>query len=153
MFRSYSSTRQMAALVVRKHLSTCTVDTAPRLKRCKTKYKNPRVSPNSDRKTKTVVNNPAINPTVIPTSLTHESISKLVKYIIGTGCAIGGAYIAVEERNYIRMVALDEKSHQRMVALNKKNEDDNKRNYDELVEIRKVVIEMKIQQNKSFWSK
>ena len=149
MFRSYSSTRQMAALVVRKHLSTCTVDTASRLKRCKTKYKNPRVSPNSDRKTKTVVNNPAIN----PTSLTHESISKLVTNIIGTGCVIGGAYIAVEERNYIRMVALDERSHQRMVALNKKNEDDNKRNYDELVEIRKVVIEMKIQQNKSFWSK
>ena len=31
MFRSYSSARQMAALVVRKHLSTCTVDTAPML--------------------------------------------------------------------------------------------------------------------------
>jgi ribulose bisphosphate carboxylase small subunit len=147
----------MATLVVRKHLSTCTVDTAPRLKRCKTKYKNPRVSSNSDRKTKTVVNNPAINPTVNPTvittSLTHESISKLVTYIIGTGCAIGGAYIAVEERNYIRMVALDEKSHQRMEALNKRNEVDNKRSYDEIVEIRRVVNEMQIQQNKWFWQK
>ena len=153
MFRSYSSARQMATLVVRKHLSTCTVDTVPRLKRCKTKYENTRVSSNSDRETKTVVNNHAINPTVNPTSLTLESISKLGKVIIGTGCAIGGAYIAVEERNYIRMVALDEKSHQRMEALNKRNEADNKRSYDELVVIRKVVNEMQIQQNKSFWSK
>ena len=149
MFRSYSSTRQMAALVVRKHLSTCTVDTAPRLKRSATKYKNPRVSSDRQRKTNPVGNpnvNPTGNPTVNPTknhiisgdtliTLSADLVYKVSKVVIGTGCAIICSYVAIDEKNYQRTTASNEKI------------------YNELTDIRKEFAVIQKQNNKRFWQK